>query len=90
VAPDAGMEELQRIVNHVFLPPKLPQGEDASSDVALLDATFQQSIEVFAKSDCISSRPDKLICRAHSSPFTRYLSSTRTHDLAKADDISSC
>jgi len=41
VAMQASMDELQRVVNHVFLPPKLPQEEDDASDVALLDATYQ-------------------------------------------------
>jgi hypothetical protein len=49
----------------------------------------KQSLEAVAKSDGISSRPDNLVCRTHPSPFTRHLSSKRTHDFTKADDDSS-
>ena len=34
------MKDLQRVVNHIFLPPKLPHRSDETSDVALLDATL--------------------------------------------------
>ena len=34
------MRDLQRVVNHIFLPPKLPHRSDETSDVALLDATL--------------------------------------------------
>lgn len=40
VTMQASMEDLQRVVNHVFLPPKLPHAADDASDVALLDATI--------------------------------------------------
>ncbi|KXT06191.1 hypothetical protein AC578_1431 [Pseudocercospora eumusae] len=32
-------EDIQRIIDHVFLPPKLPQKEDDSSDILLIRAT---------------------------------------------------
>lgn len=37
----ASVDELQRVVHHVFLPPKLPQRADGDSEIALLNATSQ-------------------------------------------------
>lgn len=35
------MDGIQRVVNHVFLPPKLPQQADEDSEVALFNTTLQ-------------------------------------------------
>lgn len=37
-------EELLRVVNHVFLPPKLPQQDDKESDIALVTITLEALI----------------------------------------------
>jgi hypothetical protein len=40
VTMQADMEDLQQVVNHIFLPPKLPHAADETSDVAFLDVTL--------------------------------------------------
>lgn len=37
----ANVDELRRVVHHVFLPPKLPQEADEDSEIALVDITCQ-------------------------------------------------
>lgn len=37
----ASVDELQRVVDHVFLPPKLPQRADGESEIALINTTSQ-------------------------------------------------
>jgi hypothetical protein len=60
VTVQAKMEELQRLVNHVFLPPKLPHSADETSDVALLDAILSAlsslSSQLLPDTDLVSVR----------------------------------
>jgi hypothetical protein len=60
VTMQANMEDLQRVVNHVFLPPKLPQSADETSDGALLDATLSAlsslSSQLLPDTDLVSIR----------------------------------
>lgn len=41
MAASASADEFQRVVHHVFLPPKLPQRADEDSENALVSATLQ-------------------------------------------------
>lgn len=41
MAASAGAGEMERVVHHVFLPPKLPQQADEDSDIALINATLK-------------------------------------------------
>lgn len=54
------MEALKRVVDHVFLPPKLPHSADDTSDVALLDATISAlaslSSQLLPDTDLVSIR----------------------------------
>lgn len=42
----ASVDEVQRVVHHVFLPPKLPQQADENSELALIDTTLQALIKL--------------------------------------------
>ncbi|EME77662.1 uncharacterized protein MYCFIDRAFT_84294 [Pseudocercospora fijiensis CIRAD86] len=48
-------EHIQRIIDHVFLPPKLPQKEDDSSDIPLIRATV----------DALTTLRDTVLPNAH-------------------------
>jgi hypothetical protein len=39
-------DEVQRVVNHVFLPPKLPHSADVGGEVALVDITLQALVRL--------------------------------------------
>jgi hypothetical protein len=60
VTMQANMEDLQRVVNHIFLPPKLPQSADETSDGALLNATLSAlsslSSQLLPDTDLVSIR----------------------------------
>ena len=45
--PDLSSEHFSYILNHVFLPPKLPQEDDANGhhDIALCDLVYRASVE---------------------------------------------
>jgi hypothetical protein len=60
VTLQASMEDLQRVVDHIFLPPKLPHSADETSDGALLDATLSAlsslSSQLLPDTDLVSIR----------------------------------
>lgn len=41
MAANASVDEVQRVVNHVFLPPKLPQESDEISEILLIATTHE-------------------------------------------------
>jgi hypothetical protein len=54
------MEDLQRVVDHIFLPPKLPHSVDDTSDGAILDVTLSAlsslSSQLLPGTDLVSIR----------------------------------